>query len=149
MRVGAPASSGHKRMGGSRMEQESATERKRILVSDDEPHIVKLWQSIFERAGYETRTSLDPFETLELAQSWRPHVITTDILKPGISGLEMIRRLKADDQTKQIPVVVVSARPGHHPEQRERALEAGACAVVVKPVDPTALLEAVADALNQ
>lgn len=128
------------------MERENGAERKRILVSEDEPLNAELWQSWFEGAGYETRVSLDPFETPELARSWRPHVIMTDVRKPGMSGLEMIRRLRADDQTRPIPTVVISALAGD-PVHRQQCLEAGACAVVVMPVDPMELLQAVEEAL--
>jgi len=132
------------------MDQREAGERKRILVSDDTEAIGVIWQSNFEAEGYEVRLSLDSRETLELASSWQPHLITTDILKPEIDGVELVRRLKADDVTKHIPVVIISATAGD-PEFRhlsERAVEAGACAVIAKPVDPPALLELVREVLD-
>lgn len=133
---------------GLHMEQESETERKRILVTHNWPRVVEILQFNMERAGYETRTSSDGLETLEIARSWRPHVILTDVLKPGINGIEMIKRLKADDQTKRIPVVVVWARAGE-PESRQIALKAGAFALVVIPMDMSEVLQTVADALKQ
>ena len=84
---------------------------------------------------------------LELAVSWQPHVIITDIYKSEqMDGIEMIGRLKADDRTKHIPVIVASAGGGN-PERRQQALDAGA--VIAKPLDPVDLVNAVRDAVGE
>jgi two-component system, cell cycle response regulator len=143
------------------VERPDKVARKRILVSEsrqDECMAVFL-RAVLEPAGYLVRVSLDPLETLDLARSWRPDLITTDLVKPPpISGLDVIRRLKADEATKHIPVVVISATIGrvipadaNHTEfdGRARALEAGAAAVIAKPADEEGVLHTVSDVLGR
>jgi len=128
---------------------EIATERRRVLVSDDEPDFAKATKLYFEGEGYEVRATTSAGETLDWARSWQPHVITTDVFKPGqMDGLEMTRRLKADDRTRDIPVIVASANGGQE-DGRRKALDAGACAVLAKPLDLKDLLRLVQEALRE
>jgi putative two-component system response regulator len=131
------------------MDAETATERRRVLVSDDEPDFAKATKLYFEAEGYDVRATTRAGETLDWARSWQPHVITTDVFKPGqMDGLEMTRRLKADDETRNIPVIVASASCGHK-EGRRQALDAGAWAVPAKPLDPKEFLRLMQDALGE
>ena len=102
-----------------------ATERKRILVSDDFADFTLALSIFLEEAGYEVRTCLDAPTSLELAQTWQPDLITTDLIKGGegsVDGLQMIAALKADERTRQIPVLVLSSWAGK-PEGRQAAAE--------------------------
>ena len=78
-------------------------------------------------------------EALALARSVRPKVITLDLVLPGLDGWEVLKRLKADEQTRDIPVVIVSVL-----EDRELGVALGAEGYFQKPVDGPALLERVA-----
>ena len=130
------------------MNSAEADDRKRVLISDDEPDYGKALTLYFEAEGYATRATVDALESLELAASWQPHVIITDLYKPGqMDGIEMLGRLKADDRTRHIPVIVASAGGGN-PESRQQALDAGALTVIAKPLHPTDLLNAVKDAVG-
>jgi CheY-like chemotaxis protein len=84
-------------------------QRKRIIHSDDFVDFCIATRIFLETEGYEVRSAYTADKTLELVTSWPPDLIITDILKPGMDGLEMIRRLKADPTTAGIPVMVVSA----------------------------------------
>jgi CheY-like chemotaxis protein len=134
------------------MDPENAAERKRILLSDDERDLLHAMQLYFEGEGYEVRGEPDVLAAVELARSWQPHLTITDLFKPSpttrLGGIELIERLKADDRTKHIPVVVVSAG-ANLPSSRQQALDAGACKLVTKPFDPVALLPLVERTLSQ
>ncbi len=116
-----------------------------ILVSDDDSAILDLLRLILERAGYRVARSQWPYETLELAGRLQPDLITTDIMKPEMDGIEMIRRLGADPASRHIPVVVVSACAITTIVQA--ALEAGAVCFLYKPFLPSRLATAVASIL--
>jgi len=131
------------------MDAQAAAERKRILVSDDEPDFARATKLYFEAEGYEVRATASASETLDWARSWRPHVVTTDVCKVGqMDGLEMARRLKADEQTRDIRVIVASASCVSE-EGRQKALDAGAWAVLPKPLDARDFLRLVKDALGE
>jgi CheY-like chemotaxis protein len=115
----------------------------RILVSESEDAVAVLWRRMLEVEGYEVRTSLDASETLELARSWQPDAITTDLVKPPpTTGLELIAQLRSDERTRGIPIIVVSAHAANPdcPEAAQEALDAGVFSVLTKPLDPRDLI---------
>jgi CheY-like chemotaxis protein len=125
------------------------SERKRILLSDDEPDLVYATTLYLQAEGYEVRSWPEPLKTVELAGSWQPDLIVTDVYKaPHMDWIEMTRRLKADERTRDIPVIVLSASCGN-PEGRQRALDAGACVAIAKPFDPKDLLKTIRNVLGQ
>ena len=113
--------------------------RKRILLSDDEPDLVHATTLYLQAEGYEVRSAADALEAIELARSWQPDLIWTDVFKPSMSGFDMTRRLKADPQTKHIPVLILSAGCGSA-ERQQIARDAGADLVIAKPFDPKEVL---------
>ena len=133
------------------MNSAEAGDRKRVLISDNEPNYCHALTLYFEAEGYAVRASQELAESLELAVSWQPHVIITDIYKSEsvqMQGIEMTRQLKADDRTKHIPVIVASAG-GADPESRQQAFAAGAVSVIAKPLHPNDLLQAARDAVGE
>lgn len=106
-----------------------------ILVVDDESNMRFLLRLILEGAGYEVAEAPHGSSALELAHESRPDLIVTDLMMPVMGGHELIERLRADPETRGIPIVVVSANP--------RAAAPGADAGLGKPFDPDALLEVV------
>ena len=81
-----------------------------ILVVDDDPDIVEVLRCLLHDAGYEVATA-DDGAALPLAHERQPHLILLDILMPGMDGVEVSRRLRADPATAPIPIIAMSATP--------------------------------------
>src|SRR5690348_3190792 len=116
-------------------------ERRTVLVVDDDPVIVKLLQVNFEMEGYEVLTAGDGEEGLDRAQRERPDVIILDVMMPKLDGLEVARALKAEDGTRDIPVILLSAKAQVTDIQAGQSL---ADDYITKPFDPLELLDRVA-----
>ena len=103
-----------------------------ILVVDDEPDIVKLIVKILEQRGHRVTTARDGHEALELVPRERPDVVVLDLNIPRVDGFEVCRRLKSNEATKSIPVVMMTAA---YPtlEDAVKGLGLGADEYVVKP----------------
>lgn len=117
----------------------------RVLVVDDDPQVLKLLRLNFEMEGYDVVSATNGEEALSLVRGDTPDVVVCDVMMPGIDGLEVVRRLRADPATVTLPLIVVSAKA-----QRgdvSEGLRLGADAYVTKPFDPSELLELVADLL--
>jgi signal transduction histidine kinase len=105
----------------------------RVLVVDDVPVNVRLLTAILKVEGYEVITAGSGPEALERSLDSAPDVILLDVMMPGMDGFEVCRRLRADEATSHIPIVMVTALQGL--EDRVRALETGADDFLSKPVD--------------
>jgi DNA-binding response OmpR family regulator len=113
---------------------------KRVLVVDDEPDILEFLEIILKEEGYEVVTS-DKGEYLEqLHNGGLPHLILVDVLLSGKDGREIVKFLKSQEETRQIPVIMFSA----HPSAAETARLAGADDFLAKPFDIDVLLEKIA-----
>lgn len=113
----------------------------RILVVDDEPHIVKLVSFALEKNGHEVFQAGDGVAGIELAAEELPDLILMDVMMPVMTGLDALDRLKADPATSGIPVVMLSAKSQQY-EQAE-GLRRGAVQYVCKPFTPRDLAETV------
>jgi two-component system alkaline phosphatase synthesis response regulator PhoP len=82
----------------------------KILVCDDEPHIVHVVAAKLRGAGFEVFTALDGQQGFELAREVRPDLVFTDYQMPALSGLELCAKLRADPLTRDVPAVMLSAR---------------------------------------
>ena len=111
---------------------------KKILIADDEVYMVRLLELTFKKGGYEIISCRDGKEALELAASATPQLIVPDVIMPGLDGLGALRQLKENPATKNIPVVVLSAK-GHALTKVEAEL-AGAAVFLAKPFSPNQLL---------
>jgi len=109
-----------------------------ILVVDDEPDIVALVAYHLARAGYRVSTASSGTEALTLARSDCPTLIVLDLMLPGISGYEVLERLRADERTKHIAVLMLTARREEH--DRIRGLTLGADDYLTKPFSPHELV---------
>ncbi len=86
-------------------------EKKRILIIDDEDDIRTLYKKHLEAlGGFEVDTAPDGQEGIRLAREIRPSVIILDILMPGLNGFEVLEQLKKGDETKEIPVIMLSCK---------------------------------------
>ncbi|MDD4168765.1 MAG: response regulator transcription factor [Desulfotomaculaceae bacterium] len=110
----------------------------RILVVEDEKNILELVRYNLEREGYQAITALDGVQGLELAQSQDPDLIVLDVMLPEMNGLEVCQKLRHSAQTKNIPIVMLSARAEEL--DRVRGLEMGADDYVTKPFSPRELV---------
>ena len=120
--------------------------RKRVLIADDEPNIVTSLEFLMERAGYETRVAANGQEALDLAASFRPDLMLLDVMFPVKSGYEVCQQLKSEPATRDIKVVMISAK-GRDVEVA-KALELGADAYVTKPFSTRELVAKVRDMLG-
>jgi len=107
----------------------------KVLVVDDEWEIRHLLSQFLTEEGYEVILASDGEEAIELAERENPQVILLDILMPGIDGIETCKRLKAEEKTRFIPVIMATALWDRYME----AIEARAEDVVTKPFNLTEL----------
>ncbi|MBK9374667.1 MAG: response regulator [Holophagales bacterium] len=111
----------------------------RILVVDDEPYILKILVFKLRTAGLVPIEAPTGEDALHAALSERPDAVLLDVsLSPGLSGFDVLGRLKEDPRTASIPVIVLTARS--HPDERSTALRLGAARFLTKPFSTNALL---------
>lgn len=120
--------------------------RRSILIVDDNPENLKLMLAILASSAYELRTASDGTETLTMLERYVPDLLLLDLQLPGLDGLSVARRLKADPARKQIPIVAVTAYAMKGDEAKAR--EAGCDGYLTKPVDKRVLRALVAALLN-
>ncbi len=112
-----------------------------ILIVDDDPAITTLLKMSFELEGHLVMTAASGAEALELARQIHPAAMVVDVMMPEMDGLELVRRLRANEATADIPIVCCSARS--LAGDVEAGLAAGADDYVTKPCDPFELVERV------
>jgi DNA-binding response OmpR family regulator len=112
-----------------------------ILIVDDDPAMTTLLQLSFELEGHVVVTASSGAEALELARKIHPAAMVVDVMMPEMDGLELIRRLRANQATSDIPVVCCSAKSLSHDVQA--GYDAGADDYVVKPFEPFELIQLV------
>jgi len=117
---------------------------EKILVADDEQEIRNLLDHFLKCQGYEVILASDGNEALKLASEKNPQVIILDIKMPGLDGLEVCKRLKEKEQTKLIPVIVITG----FEDNKMEALNIGADDFVNKPFDMAEISSRVKSALR-
>lgn len=117
-------------------------ETKPILLVEDNPINGKMIRVMLTNAGYEVKLAEDAEVALDILRNWQPRLILMDIQLPGMDGLELTRRLKADSQTRTITIIALTAYAMKGDEAR--ALEAGCDGYITKPIDFQNCLERVA-----
>lgn len=115
---------------------------KRILIVDDNATNLKLVAYLMKANGYTVDTALEAEAAIVAIRANRPDVILMDIQLPGIDGLELTRRLKADAATRDIVIVAVTAYAMKG--DQDKALAAGCDDYITKPIDTRALPETIA-----
>ena len=116
----------------------NADNSPKILIADDEIYMLRLLEMTFKKGGYAVVSCRDGQEALATAASCQPRLIVLDIMMPGLDGLGALRQLKGNPATRDIPVVVLSAK-GHALTKVEAEL-AGAVLFLAKPFSPNQLL---------
>ena len=120
-----------------------AERRALILVVERNPAVQRLERFFLEQAGYSVEFASDGVGALARARESCPRIVITEILVPRLDGLSLCRALKSDPRTSSIVVLVFS-----HLHAEDRALEAGADAFIVKPIDGEHLIETVSKLLK-
>lgn len=116
--------------------------KKKILFIEDEKPIVTLMKARLEASNYEMIAAYDGEEGLKKALQDKPDLILLDVLIPKIDGLKLCRRLKDDNATRHIPIIIVSASTGE--SSRQKCQIAGADDLIVKPFEAKELLDKIA-----
>ena len=122
-------------------------EKKKILVIEDEPHIVKLVTFILESDGYEVIQAFVGAEGIEKAKKEQPHLVVLDIMMPGMDGLEVAKILTKDPKTNFIPILMLSSKAQF--EDKMMGIDAGALDYITKPFEKEELLQKVKECLKE
>ncbi len=110
---------------------------KKVLIADDELYILESVSYVVEQAGYEVITAEDGEAALRLAKKERPSLMFLDIMMPKITGFEVCEALKSNPETRDIHIVMLTAR-GQERDER-MGMEAGADEYITKPFSPREL----------
>lgn len=112
-------------------DREKETLMARILIAEDDPNTMKLLNWRLQSMGHQTISAIDGGKALEMATKEKPDLILLDIMMPVMSGVQVLRKLKSQDETKNISVIMLTAKTQE--EDIVGALEAGALDYVTKP----------------
>ena len=111
---------------------------KKVLIADDLPKVVELVRVTLEDKDYKIIETSNGKETLRKAREEQPDAILLDIMMPKMDGFEVCRQLKKDPQTKEIPIIMLTAKG--QKVDKEKGREAGANDYITKPFSPSVLL---------
>jgi len=121
--------------------------KKTVLIVEDNELNMKLFNDLLDAHGYATLQTKDGMEALELARHHRPDLILMDIQLPEVSGLEVTKWLKEDDELAKIPVIAVTAFAMKGDEEKIR--EGGCEAYISKPISVSSFLDTVKSFLDE
>lgn len=119
---------------------------KKILIVDDEPHILRSLGFVLERAGYRVMVARSGAEGLGLIERQHPDLVFLDIMMPQLDGYEVCRRIRSSDALSGTYVILLTAK-GQETD-RQKGLEAGADEYMTKPFSPSRAVERVRAALS-
>ena len=114
---------------------------KKVLIVEDNELNMKLFHDLLDAHGYETLQTREGLKALEIAREQRPDLILMDIQLPEVSGLEVTKWLKADEDLASIPVIAVTAFAMKGDEEKIR--QGGCEAYISKPITVSAFIETV------
>jgi len=120
---------------------------KKILLVDDSNTVLMMEQMILAHGRYVLRTARDGEEAIERAKSERPDLILLDVVMPKMNGLDALQAIRADDEIKHIPVIMVTTRS--EAQSMETGFARGCNDYVTKPVNSTELLTKVRNLLGE
>ncbi len=119
---------------------------KKILAVDDEMHILRIVKYKLESAGYEVLTALNGVDALRIVREEKPALIFLDVMMPGMNGYEVCSELKNDPNTKDIIVIMLTAKGQE--SDKIKGLEVGVDEYITKPFSPQDLLDRTKDLLG-
>ncbi len=109
-----------------------------ILVVDDDPDVRELVEYKLLQQGYEVQSAADGQQALMLVPAAQPALLLLDVMMPGISGLEVLAQLRADEATMSLPIIMLTAKA--EATDIERGLALGANDYMIKPFSPRELI---------
>jgi len=116
-------------------------EAKKILVADDEPHLVRSLVFVLEKAGFTVTTAANGEEALQKTRDFLPRLIFLDVMMPKKNGYEVCAEIKADPALNNIYIIILTAK-GQEAD-RDEGVKAGADEFITKPFSPLQLVERV------
>ncbi|NQU24601.1 MAG: response regulator [Candidatus Nealsonbacteria bacterium] len=120
---------------------------KRILLCDDEIHILRAAEFKLKRAGYDVRTANNGEEAWQAVGQQMPDILITDYQMPRLDGFGLVQRLRANPETEHLPVLMLTAK-GFELSHEELAERWNVIAVIAKPFSPRELLQSVNEILE-
>ncbi|MHC4062081.1 MAG: response regulator [Planctomycetota bacterium] len=120
---------------------------KKVLVVDDEIHIVHVVAIKLRHNGFEVITAANGAEAFDLACSEKPDIIVTDFQMPVMTGLELVGKIRQNEVTKDIPVILLTARSFAIEDEQKSDLRISEC--LSKPFSPKELLRSIEDVLHE
>jgi DNA-binding response OmpR family regulator len=121
---------------------------KRVLLCDDEIHILRAAEFKLKKAGYDVQIAGDGEEAWEAIQAQQPDILITDCQMPRLDGMELVRRVRAHPPTADLPVLMLTAK-GFELSHQDLEEQWGVIAVVAKPFSPRELLQKVQTILGE
>ncbi len=119
----------------------------KVLVADDEIHIIHVVAIKLRNNGYEVVAANNGAEAYDLACREKPDIVVTDYQMPVMTGIELITKLRGDERTKEIPVILLTARAFAVSQEQQESLGISGC--LSKPFSPKELLKTIQDILYQ
>ena len=112
---------------------------KKILVVDDEPHVVRTLTFVLQKEGYQVATATNGEEALDKVREDKPSLIFLDIMMPKKNGYEVCQEIKSDSSLNDIYIAMLSAK-GQEAD-KEKVLDLGADEFITKPFSPVQIIE--------
>lgn len=119
----------------------------KVLIADDEVHIIHVVAIKLRNNGYDVLSAGNGAEAFELVCAERPDIIVTDYQMPLMTGIELIEKMRANAATRDIPVILLTARSFAISQEQQESLGVSAC--LSKPFSPKELLKSIQDILYQ
>jgi two-component system cell cycle response regulator DivK len=119
---------------------------KKILIVEDNELNMKLFNDLLETSGYETRQTREGLKAISIAKKFLPDLILMDIQLPEVSGLEVVKWIKDDDNLSDIPIVAITAFAMKG--DQERILDGGCEAYLSKPISISTFLDTIGNLVN-
>ena len=119
----------------------------KILIADDEIHIIHVVAIKLRNNGYDVVSANNGAEAYELACTEKPDVVVTDYQMPLMTGIELIQKLRENEETKDVPVILLTARSFAISQEQRESLGVADC--LSKPFSPKELLKTIQDILHQ
>ena len=114
------------------------TMSQKIIIADDEEHLGYMVKFKLEKSGYEVVWKMDGHSVLESVQKEKPDLVILDVMMPGLTGFEVLEKIKSDENLKSIPVVLLSAKTQE--TDIVKGINLGAADYIIKPFRPAELL---------
>lgn len=116
-----------------------------ILIIEDDINLLEGLEIFLEMEGYDTISTINGFDGIELARRHHPDLVLTNFQLPGVDGLEVLRAIQTDEKTRRTPIIFTTAN--NSPSIRERALAEGADACLMKPFTTDSLMRVIGELL--